>query len=577
MPRIVSISYHRYTSCLRARQLQHVSSIGRAQPRRAFSHSWPHLRTTTREVDIDEITPVASPPPPSNVNLSAAEPEQGAMSRRLQSATEDALLEGGRAGRKAVEEAGFSRELKAKLLDRLQNSEFKSTYAASITEVSLPSYAGHASRDMATAKPWTGQEATEDAVLRMLDDAHKPLKPTLRGRNAAPLVDLRLQPRTRQTSGQRLAAAREKTDNYYLSQDPSISEKEREELRATLKERFGPAVRSGAMPNSFRGLEGLANERIEDAIARGQFRDIPRGQGALDLTRHGNPFIDTTEYLLNNMIKRQDIVPPWIEKQQEVVSTAENFRMRIRVEWKRHAARTIGSKGGSLEEQIRRAELYAAAEKKLNPRKRDIAGTPMPLTVGGNPLMQSLVEELAAPTADSQFSGPDATAVASEPNEPLVTEIGVSPEGTLTKASVTPELDTQLSSAQPISARTPLTAPLRDDQWLKTEQSYLELVISNLNSLTRSYNLMAPELAKKPYFSLERELKAMYADVAPELADEIRYRASRPTKVGVGPAQGKGAGVLEGFTAGHKAKIYDEMKPQYGIKELLKDWFGRKK
>lgn len=534
----------------------------------------------TREVDIDEINSPPAPPPPSqDTKPSAADVEQGAMSRRLQSATEEALYEGGSAGRKAVEEAGFSDELKAKLLDRLQDTDFKSTYSASITEASMPAYGGRASRDIATAKPWTGQEATADAVHRMLQDAHKPLKPTLRGKNAAPLVDLRLQPRTRQTSGQRLAAAKEKTNNYNLAQDPNLTEKEREEIRAGLNERFGPAVRGGGAPTSFRGIEGLANKRIEDAIARGQFKDIPRGQGALDLTRHGNPFIDTTEYLLNNMIKRQEIVPPWIEKQQEVVSTAENFRARIRMEWKRHAARTISSRGGSLEEQIRRAELYAASERKFNPRKRDVAGTPMQITVGGNPLMQSLVEEVAAAGLESEFSGPEAAAVATDAPapEPLVTEIGVAPESASTETTAIPALDTTLSSPQPISPSTPLPAPLRDEGWLKTEQSYFELVISNLNSLTRSYNLMAPELAKKPYFSLERELKAMYADVAGELADEIRYRASQPRKVDGGARQGKGAGVLEGFTAGHKAKIYDEMKPKYGFKELLLDWFGGKK
>ena len=238
------------------------------------------------------------------------------MSRRLEAATEDALLEGGRAGRRAVEDAGFSEELKSQLLDRLKGTEFTNKFADSITEASMPSYAGRASRDIATAKPWEGQESTADAVHRMLQDAHKPLKPTLRGKNAAPLVDLRLQPRVRQSPGERLAAAREKSNNYDLSKDPNLSEKEREELRNGIKDRYGSAaVRGGAMPNSFRGLEGLANERIEDAIARGQFKDIPRGQGALDLTRHGNPFIDTTEYLLNNMIKRQEIVPPWIEKQ----------------------------------------------------------------------------------------------------------------------------------------------------------------------------------------------------------------------------------------------------------------------
>jgi len=49
-----------------------------------------------------------------------------------------------------------------------------------------------------------------------------------------------------------------------------LTDKEREELRKELKERFTPGARP--MPTSFRGLASLANERIEDAIARGQFK-----------------------------------------------------------------------------------------------------------------------------------------------------------------------------------------------------------------------------------------------------------------------------------------------------------------
>jgi hypothetical protein len=49
-----------------------------------------------------------------------------------------------------------------------------------------------------------------------------------------------------------------------------MTDKEREDMRKELKERFTPGAR--AMPNSIRGLAALANERIEDAIARGQFK-----------------------------------------------------------------------------------------------------------------------------------------------------------------------------------------------------------------------------------------------------------------------------------------------------------------
>jgi hypothetical protein len=207
-----------------------------------------------------------------SANQNGTEKEQGAMSRRLSEATEDALLEGGRAGRKAVEEAGFSEELKQKLLERVEASKFSAEHANAFIEAGLSSNIGRGSRDIATGQAWSGTETPEDTMLRMLDDARKPLKPELRGpaRIPNPLIDLRLQPKPKVGRGQRLANARDKTSMYTISKDTPMSEKEREEMRKELKERFTPGAR--AMPNSFRGLAALANERIEDAIARGQFK-----------------------------------------------------------------------------------------------------------------------------------------------------------------------------------------------------------------------------------------------------------------------------------------------------------------
>ena len=71
-------------------------------------------------------------------------------------------------------------------------------------------------------------------------------------------------------AGERLANARDKTSIYAISKETQMTDKEREDMRRELKERFTPGAR--AMPNSIRGLAALANERIEDAIARGQFK-----------------------------------------------------------------------------------------------------------------------------------------------------------------------------------------------------------------------------------------------------------------------------------------------------------------
>jgi hypothetical protein len=133
----------------------------------------------------------------------------------------------------------------------------------------------------------------------------------------------------------------------------------------------------------------------------------------------------------------------------------------------------------------------------------------------------------------------------------------------------------ETAQPQSPSTSTPLPLPFRDPTWEKTELTYHTLAITNLNKLTRSYNLMAPDLAKKPYFSLERELRSCYADVAPELAQVIRDRAARPAKELVEKVSHKPGGVLERL-GGETARVYDSKKPLYGFREFWADLFGAK-
>ncbi|KAI0389386.1 hypothetical protein F5Y17DRAFT_125323 [Xylariaceae sp. FL0594] len=473
--------------------------------------------------------------------------EPGRLARRLEEATEEVLLTGGKAGRRAVEDAGFSEELKERLFAKVKDAEFRSEHAAAFAEAGLSSAAGQGTRMMATSRPWTGQESTEDTVLRMLTDAHKPLKPEFRGRpNIRELqpVDMRMRRQTKLGPGHRAVNARDKAAIYaglgIKELEKELDEQEKEARRKELRERFEPAAR--AVPATLTGLASLANERIEDAIARGQFKNIPRGKGIERDARSDNPFIDTTEYIMNKMIKRQDIVPPWIEKQQELSKAAHSFRTRLRNDWKRHAARTIASKGGPLEDQMERARMYARAEAAYNPRKRNVEQMAIPTNSTDDVVMAKM----------RQGTNPD----------PSSAEEGAKTASTESNVSAEPEA--------------PLPPPLRDPDWLKTEQSYLELAIANLNTLTRSYNLMAPELAKKPYFTLERELNNCYADVAPFVADAIRDRATRPANPIVGAGIDRPPSILDRFGGGgHRARVHDSKAPHYGFKEMWRDLFSR--
>ena len=407
----------------------------------------------------------------------------------------------------------------------------------------------------------------------MLDDAHKPLRSgaARRARTVRPAsltVDLRMKQAALGSRGERLVNARDKTSVYALTQDPNMTEQERQQMRQQLKERFTPGARP--MPTSIRGLAALANERIEDAIARGQFKNLPRGKGR-NIERDYNansPFLDTTEYFMNKIIQKQDIVPPWIEKQQELVKEAAAFRSRLRNDWKRHAARMIASKGGSLEAQVQRAEAYAAAEAQVNPRT-------------------AKVEAVNAISDDGQLSE---VTIAEEPGSADGFVDGLITVNEAPPSSTSPSTSTSTSSnsdpiSRPLSTSTsphnpslppspPPVGPFRDPDWERLELPYHRLALVAINSLTRSYNLVAPALAQKAYLGHARELRACYADVAPLLPDEIRARARAPVRRGDhGSADDRASGVWQRLGGGGNVKVWEDRRKTYGLRELWRDLF----
>ena len=361
----------------------------------------------------------------------------------------------------------------------------------------------------------------------MLDDSSKPIRTPYQIPKPQPgPVDFRFSRKPPKSPGLRIADAKDRTNTYTLSQSPGLSEREREAMRAEMRERFTPGARP--MPMSPQGLSSLANERIEDAMSRGQFNKIKRGKGInVQTDRNANSaFIDTTEYFMNKIIQSQEVVPPWIEKQQQLTSEADRFRQRLRSDWRRHAARLISSQGGPLDAQMKRAQGYAAAEARLVERRKI---------------------EAALRNNESHSDEPK-----TEPSE----------------AS---------SESEPSGTRLPDLPPLRDPQYLATERAYHELAVKSLNSLTRTYNLQAPQTAQKPYFNLDRELSACFADVAPSLSEEIKRRATEKVTSPASTVQARTTTFLDSLNTTQKVRVYDEDRYKgYGFKELFKDLFSRK-
>lgn len=502
-----------------------------------------------------------------------SEKEEGAFTRRMREMSEDALESGGHSAIKAVEEAGFSADLKAQLEQRIAAANLRSS------EADLPTSASRHTRELATAEAWTGTESIHDASLRMLNDVHRPMRIPRTSRVPGVQMPKSIdtgRKRGKEQRGVRLANARDRSGIYAtVKSSDELDAEDREQQLRELKDRFDPNARV-IVPGDISGLASLANKRIEDAIARGQFRNIPRGKGHNVVRDHNasSPFIDTTEYFMNKMIQRQDIVPPWIEKQQELTSAANKFRSRLRHEWKRHAARMIASKGGSLSDQIRRAEAYAKAELFANPlkKKQEVLTS---VDQDGQLSQISLSGEL-------KLAQPDGADGAS----PVVTKEIVAEKVTLDSlapsfASKTGDVSIETLSVPvdvPASAVPPAPFPFRDPDWERIEHAYHTVAIADLNSKARSYNLMAPELAKRPYFNMQRELNSCFADVAPQLAQAILDRARAPPKKveSFGQALGE-KGILGNFGAA-KVRVMDERTTkQYGFRQFWKDLWQKER
>lgn len=405
----------------------------------------------------------------------------------------------------------------------------------------------------------------------MLNDASKPMRVPFKPPTPSPApVDLKPSPKRIQSSGQRLASARERTSDYSLSQEPSVSQKERESIRNELREGLAPGART--FPGTLKGLNSLANERIEDAIAQGEFRDLPRGKGKNTEREQaaGSAHLDTTEYLMNRILQKQKVTPEWIQKQQELRMEIDRFRGRLRADWRRHASRLIASQGGPLQTQITMAQAYAAAESKrinaANDRKfienNDDDDKNRTKAVDNDEYRTPVDHEGRITRHPPETSSSTSSSFSSPPNSQQNDQL-------------TSQNEPPSSPPEPL----PSVSPLRDSQYLSTEHEYHTLTIKKLNNLVRSYNLQAPKVSQRGYLTLNRELDSCYAEVAPSLPEEVRRRATERAHDSTIPdrKEENNGGLQQVLGMNRTARVHDEDSSKgYGFRELWKDLWQRR-
>lgn len=232
-----------------------------------------------------------------------------------------------------------------KIYQKLGEKEYEEKFKPELSIVRTGTMLNKHSEEIATSKPWTGDEHPIDTSLRMLVDS---VGNSMKKGDVPSNVGFRSRVRKGINGKSDVASVRSKITRDRLEttqdkvvryqQDKQIEEKEASEFRALYAERFTPI-------GSFEKLRSIADARIEESMRNGGFDLVKPLHGSKNNASMQNPHIDRTEHHLNNMLVRQNIVPPWIEKQGSVNKDIEKLREELKTKFEREIVLQLEQKG----------------------------------------------------------------------------------------------------------------------------------------------------------------------------------------------------------------------------------------
>ena len=114
------------------------------------------------------------------------------------------------------------------------------------------------------------------------------------------------------------------------------------------------------------------------------------------------------------------------------------------------------------------------------------------------------------------------------------------------------------------------------NEWETREKAYHSLAVEDLNAKARSYNMIAPYSARKAYTNLQTEWEQCYRDVAPQIVDAVRTRATAPPppNVQIKPFVRGAVGILEDLT-GPKEQLHVTRDGEYGLMDFFRGFLKR--
>ncbi|KAF9562470.1 hypothetical protein CPC08DRAFT_706678 [Agrocybe pediades] len=114
----------------------------------------------------------------------------------------------------------------------------------------------------------------------------------------------------------------------------------------------------------------------------------------------------------------------------------------------------------------------------------------------------------------------------------------------------------------------------RDPEWFEKEKSYHEAAVTQLNSLVRKYNGLAPYAVRRPYYSREVEIRRLYEDCAEEILQMISERVYTSSPLGEMNQGGGGRSAGQGSIGGGPASADPGYSLLQWLRELMRRWFG---
>lgn len=210
------------------------------------------------------------------------------------------------------------------------DKQFKATYQKELSHLkneSLLNRNRHAKdiADTVTNKPWDGTESVHDVNLRMLLDLKPPpikYKKTI----ITPPMSFK----------ERIENAKESSLDYKIGN----TKKEEDKFRELYKEKLlGPsAFLNSSSPHTLIGMANtLADAKINASINHdtGQFHDTSdmssvRGK---PLDREHLRNCTDSNYFMNHILQKQEILHPWIDSQQSIDRQTIDFRKNMDGEW----------------------------------------------------------------------------------------------------------------------------------------------------------------------------------------------------------------------------------------------------